>query len=124
MLTTSGAQPVELLARLHALARRPRHPAARSHLLAYAGEAKLNGSPMESHVEAQGKERRRNNENVRSMQDNFNRRGFSKNAKILKRQTNANTKRTDENNLQILKQSAKIDPETTTSSAKLRSRMP
>ena len=86
------------------------------HLLAYDFEqAKLNGSPMESHVKAhkeRQESRRRCDENVRRLQDNFNRRGFSKNAKILKRQTNANTKRTEnENNLQILKQSAKIDPE-------------
>ena len=94
------------------------------HMLAYDFEqAKLTGSPMESHVKAHKEfqeRRRRRDEAARRMQDNFNlsratatnNGGFSKDPKILKRHTNANTKRTEnENNLQILKQSAVLNPD-------------
>lgn len=93
------------------------------HLLAYDFEqAKLTGTAMESHVKAHKEiqeRRRRRDEAARRMQDNFNlsratainNGGVSKDPKILKRHTNANAKRTEnENNLQILKQSARLYP--------------
>ena len=60
---------------------------------------------MESHVKAHKEMQERRRRCAPEHAGQFQSEGFSKNAKILKRQTNANTKRTEnENNLQILKQ--------------------